>query len=129
MSLIKSKDTKPEKLLRSALHRLGLRFRLQGKGLPGRPDIVLPKYKSVVFVHGCFWHCHEGCKVAHLPKSNVDFWQKKFDANVARDKSNQDKLEQLGWKVIVIWECEISELVKDPPNLIHKITNQYNSQF
>lgn len=106
MSRIKSKDTKPELRVRSLLHRLGYRFRLHRKNLPGRPDIVLPKYKTAIFVHGCFWHRHEGCRFAYNPKSRMDFWRKKFEENQRRDKKNSTKLKELGWKVAVIWECE-----------------------
>lgn len=108
MSRIPSQNTKPEIALRHALHRLGLRFRLGGAGLPGRPDIVLSKHRAVVFVHGCFWHRHCGCKVASIPKSNTDFWVQKFERNVARDASVKAELEALGWHVLVAWECEVS---------------------
>lgn len=107
MSRIRSKDTSPELALRQALHALGLRFRVHDKLLPGKPDIVLPRFKTVVLVHGCFWHRHPGCKVATSPKSNTAFWQEKFDRNVQRDLRNSDALEALGWKVIVAWECEL----------------------
>lgn len=109
MSRIKGKDTKPELLVRSLLHRAGYRFTVNGpknKSLPGRPDIVLPKFKAVVFVHGCYWHRHRNCKYAYTPKSRVEFWEAKFDANVKRDRRNQRDLKRLGWKVIVIWECQ-----------------------
>lgn len=106
MSRIRSKDTKPELKVRSVLHKLGYRFRLHKKDLPGRPDIVLPKYKTVIFVHGCFWHRHEGCRFAYNPKSRMDFWRKKFEENQRRDKKNSAQLKELGWKVAVIWECE-----------------------
>lgn len=107
MSRIRSKDTSPELSLRKALHALGLRFRVHDKNLPGKPDIVLPRFKAVVLVHGCFWHRHGGCKVASIPKSNAAFWQEKFDRNVRRDRRNCDALEAQGWKVIVAWECEL----------------------
>lgn len=107
MSRIRSSDTSPELALRRALHALGLRYRLHSKELPGRPDIVLRRHKAVVFVHGCFWHRHEGCKVATTPKSNTAFWRDKFDRNVARDKNVQSLLREKGWKVIVAWECEV----------------------
>jgi len=105
MSRIRSRDTGPELLVRSALHRAGYRFRLHRKDLPGRPDIVLPKYHTVVFVHGCFWHRHKGCKLAYTPKSRVAFWKKKFQSNVDRDRRKARALRQLGWHVITIWEC------------------------
>ena len=109
MSRIPNKNTKPELLVRSLLHRAGYRFTVNGrknKSLPGRPDIVLPKFKAVVFVHGCYWHRHRNCKYAYTPKSRVEFWEAKFDANVKRDRRNQRDLKRLGWKVIVIWECQ-----------------------
>lgn len=107
MSRIRSKDTSPEVALRKALHALGLRFRLHDKRLPGKPDIVFPRFKTVVLIHGCFWHRHHGCSVATLPKSNTAFWQEKFDRNVERDQRNTDALTQMGWKIITVWECEI----------------------
>lgn len=105
MGRVCCQDTKPELLVRSILHRNGYRFRLHKKGLPGKPDIVLAKYKTVVFVHGCFWHRHKGCRDATVPKSNTEFWLQKFMQNVNRDKVNQDALRLLGWKVIIVWEC------------------------
>lgn len=107
MSRIKGCNTKPEKTVRSLLHRLGYRFRLHCKDLPGKPDIVLPKYKTVIFVHGCFWHRHINCNFAYIPKSRSDFWAKKFALNVARDIQVKSELEKLGWQVIVVWECEL----------------------
>jgi DNA mismatch endonuclease (patch repair protein) len=108
MSRIRGKDTKPELIVRSLLHRMGYRFRLHRNDLPGKPDIVLPKYKTVIFVHGCFWHRHKGCKYAYKPKSRVDFWQKKFKENVQRDKKKQAELKKAGWKIIIIWECQVN---------------------
>ena len=104
MSRIKGKDTKPEIIVRSYLFSKGLRFRKNDKRYPGSPDIVLPKYNTVVFVHGCFWHLHEGCKYATMPKSNVDFWKKKLYRNKERDKRNQKELEEMGWNVMIVWE-------------------------
>ena len=109
MSRIRSKDTKPEILVRSYLFSKGLRFRKNDKRYPGSPDIVLPKYGTVVFVHGCFWHLHEGCKYAVMPKSNVDFWKKKLYGNRERDERNRKELEEMGWKVIVVWECQLKK--------------------
>ena len=106
MGRIPSCNTRPEIIIRSALHRLGFRFRLHGKALPGKPDIVLRKWRHVVFVHGCFWHRHSGCKKAYTPKSRIGFWSKKFSQNVARDEAVQRELERLGWSVSTIWECE-----------------------
>jgi DNA mismatch endonuclease (patch repair protein) len=99
-------------LLRSALHARGLRFRLHDKRLDGSPDLVFPRFRTVVFVHGCFWHRHVGCKVANVPKSNVDFWREKFMTNVARDARNKAALEQKGWRVLISWECEINTVSK-----------------
>ena len=106
MSRIKSRNTSPELKVRSILHRLGYRFRLHHKDLPGKPDIVLPKYRTVIFVHGCFWHSHMGCKYAYTPKSNIEFWEKKFAANIQRDLRSKRLLEEQGWYVIVVWECQ-----------------------
>lgn len=109
MSRIRSKDTKPEILVRKYLFSKGLRFRKNDKRYPGSPDIVLPKYKTIVFIHGCFWHLHEGCKYAVMPKSNVDFWKKKLYGNKERDKIIQKELEKMGWNVIIVWECELKK--------------------
>jgi len=120
MSKIRGKNTKPELAVRSILHRMGYRFRLHRRDLPGCPDIVLPKYKTVIFVHGCFWHRHPKCKYAYNPKSRKTFWQKKFRQNVEQDKKVRKKLTRLGWKVIVIWECEIKNLNK-VIRLVHEL--------
>ena len=106
MSRVTSKNTSPEKRVRSMLHKMGYRFRLHYGKLPGKPDIVLPKHSLAIFVHGCFWHRHPGCPANRTPKSNVDFWTAKFERNVERDKKNQAELKALGWRVEVIWECE-----------------------
>lgn len=108
MSRIKSKNTKPEIVLRSLLHRSGFRFRLHDKKLPGRPDIVLPKYQSVIFVNGCFWHRHEHCKLSYTPKSRQNFWDKKFSDTVNRDQKKIKLLKESGWNVITVWECELN---------------------
>lgn len=107
MSRIRSKNTKPEIVVRSLLHNLGFRFRLHRKDLPGNPDIVLTKYKTVIFVNGCFWHRHPGCKYAYTPKSRINFWANKFDQNTERDRRNHAVLTGMGWRVIVVWECEV----------------------
>lgn len=107
MSRIRSSNTMPEVTLRQALHALGLRFRLHRKDLPGKPDIVFTRYRAVVFVHGCFWHRHDGCKVAATPKSNTEFWIEKFERNVARDARSRELLEAQGWRVVIVWECEL----------------------
>ena len=108
MSRVGSRDTKPERIVRSFLHGQGFRFRLHVPDLPGRPDLVLPKYKAVVFVHGCFWHRHKGCRRATTPRTRKEFWDNKFERNVKRDKESQRALKKAGWKVEVVWECELS---------------------
>jgi len=105
MSSIRSGNTKPELALRRALHRLGFRYRLHGPNLPGRPDLAFPRYRAVLFVHGCFWHRHEGCRFATTPSSNVEFWGEKFGANVKRDRKAAESLLAAGWRVGVVWEC------------------------
>lgn len=109
MSRIRSRDTKPELIVRSMLHKLGYRFRLHSAGLPGRPDIVLPKYRTVILVHGCFWHRHRFCEFAYSPRSRQDFWNRKFISNVRRDRHVRRSLQRMGWKVVVIWECETAD--------------------
>ena len=109
MSKISSKDTKPESLVRKFLFSKGFRYRINVKTLPGKPDIVLPKYKTIIFVNGCFWHGHN-CKKGKLPSSNTDFWKEKISNNKSRDAKNSDLLVKLGWKVIIIWQCEISKI-------------------
>lgn len=106
MAGIKGRDTTPERAVRRVAHRMGLRFRLHRKDLPGRPDLVFPRHRLAVFVHGCFWHRHEGCRYAYTPKSRVAFWTRKFAKNVARDRRNEDALRGLGWRVLIVWECE-----------------------
>lgn len=108
MSGIRGRDTKPEMTVRKYLHANGLRYRIAPKSLPGKPDIVLPKYRTVVFVHGCFWHRHEGCRYAATPASNPDFWQSKFKENIARDERVRRMLVEAGWRVLVVWECEVT---------------------
>ena len=107
MAAVKGKDTKPEMIVRKYLFSRGLRFRVQVRKLPGTPDIVLPKYKTAIFVNGCFWHGHEGCKYFRLPKSNVEFWKEKIERNIERDRESMQALLDLGWKVIRVWECEL----------------------
>lgn len=109
MSQIRDRDTKPEKTVRSILHKLGYRFRLHRKNLPGRPDIVLPRFQTVIFVHGCYWHRHKGCKYVYAPKTRIEFWQRKFDENIARDKRTLESLRNQGWRVLVIWECQVTD--------------------
>lgn len=108
MSRIRSRDTVPERELRRVLHRLGFRFRLRnGQQLFGRPDVVLPKYRAVVFLHGCFWHRHRGCRYCYIPKTRVEFWQRKFAANRDRDQEVGRVLRGQGWQVVVVWECQL----------------------
>ena len=107
MSRIKGKDTKIEVKVRKYLFSKGFRYRKNVATLPGKPDIVLPKYKTAIFVHGCYWHRHPGCKYAYMPKTNVEFWEKKFSENIANDEKNRLKLETSGWTVITLWECDI----------------------
>lgn len=106
MSRIRGKNTTPELIVRKLLHRMGYRFRLHGKNLPGRPDIVLKKYKTVIFVHGCFWHRHKGCKNCTTPTNRREWWLKKLNGNVARDQLHQKALKKLGWRSLVLWECD-----------------------
>ena len=113
MSRIKSKDTKPEEIVRKYLYSQGFRYRKNDKRLPGKPDIVLPKYRTVIFVNGCFWHKHEDCSYFVWPKSNSEFWRKKIEGTVERDRQVTAKLNEAGWKVIVIWECELRAMVRE----------------
>jgi DNA mismatch endonuclease, patch repair protein len=122
MSNIRGKNTSPEIKVRRFLHARGLRYRLHVKTLPGKPDLVFPKYHSVVFVHGCFWHRHRGCKYAYTPKSNQEFWNKKFEENILRDKKAIRTLKMDGWRVFVIWECEVNEPKMD--SLYHDIMRE-----
>ena len=107
MSRIRNKDTSIEVRVRKALFAEGFRFRKNDKRFPGKPDIVLPKYRTVIFINGCFWHQHPGCKYARLPKSNVDYWKPKLERNMRNDQEHYSQLENAGWKVIVLWECEL----------------------
>jgi len=107
MASVGQRDTGPELKLRRTLHRLGLRYRLHDKNLPGSPDLVLPRFHAVIFVHGCFWHVHKGCKFATRPSTRKEFWNEKFEANLKRDKRNYDTLSAKGWRVLVVWECSI----------------------
>lgn len=106
MSRIRSRDTSPELAVRKVLYRMGYRYRLHSATVPGKPDIVLTKFKSVIFVHGCFWHRHLGCKFAYTPKSREEFWTNKFEANVRRDEVVKTQLSESGWRYLTIWECE-----------------------
>lgn len=118
MSCIKGKGTKPEEMVRKYLFSQGFRYRKNDKRLPGTPDIVLPKYKTVIFVNGCFWHGHEGCKYFVWPKNNAEFWKAKILQNIERDKRDFERLENAGWKVIVVWECELKKTFKNNNRLL-----------
>lgn len=117
MAKVRGENTSPERLVRSLVHRMGYRFRLHCKDLPGKPDIVLPRHKKVIFVHGCFWHQHEGCPHAARPTSNIEYWNRKLDRNIIRDRENLHKLEYLGWNVLIVWECE----TRDRDKLLEKL--------
>ncbi len=120
MSRIHGKDTKPEERVRKYLFSQGFRYRKNDNRLPGKPDLVFPKYRCVVFINGCFWHKHEGCKYFVWPKSNVDFWRNKINSNVERDNRQHKELEALGWNVIVIWECELKHSFDETMNRLVK---------
>lgn len=122
MSHIRGKDTSPEIKVRKYLHSKGFRYRIHVKALPGKPDLVLKKYNTVIFINGCFWHGHSGCKYAHIPKSNEEYWSAKINSNIERDLCNIEKLQKIGWNVITIWTCQLKdkdflgklpELIKD----------------
>lgn len=117
MRNIKSKDTRPEMAVRRLIYSMGYRYRLYGKGLPGKPDLVFRKKQRVLFIHGCFWHQHEGCKKSHIPRSNLDYWLPKLEKTKIRDKEHLQNLENDGWQVLVIWECQL----KDIEGLEHRI--------
>lgn len=119
MSRIQGRNTGPEIRLRSLLHRAGFRFRLHVRDLPGRPDIVLPRYRTAIFVHGCFWHRHPGCRNSTMPSARRDFWKKKFEENVKRDDRNRHALEDAGWSVAVVWECELEA---DAQGVLDRVT-------
>lgn len=126
MSGIRGKNTKPEVVVRKFLHNSGLRYRLHCRDLPGKPDLVLPKYRSVVFVHGCFWHRHPNCRYAATPKKNAAFWKTKLDSNVARDSKVLAELALLGWHCKVVWECEISDAAL--ARLVEEIRNEFSEE-
>lgn len=111
MSRIRGCDTKPEELVRKSLFALGYRFRKNDKRYPGKPDVLLPKYRTAVFVNGCFWHGHQDCRLYVVPKSNVDFWKEKVARNAARDAATNEKLEEMGWHVLTVWECQLKKKV------------------
>lgn len=126
MSHIPSKNTKPEETVRKYLFSKGFRYRKNVSKLPGKPDIVLPKYNAVVFVNGCFWHGHQGCRWFVRPKTNIDFWDAKFQYNIERDRNNYAKLEEMGWRIIIIWECEIrhGNQIEACENLVKRIIGE-----
>ena len=124
MAGIRSSDTKTERLVRSMLHRMGYRFTLRNRKLPGSPDIVLPRYRTAIFVHGCFWHRHPGCSKATTPATRAEFWQQKFAANVARDARAVRALDELGWRVMTVWECEL----RNPESVIDLLRQSLRSE-
>lgn len=126
MAAVKGKDTKPEMIVRKYLFSRGMRFRVQVRKLPGTPDIVLPKYKTVIFVNGCFWHGHEDCKYFRLPKSNIEFWKEKIERNIERDRESMQALLDLGWKIIRVWECELRNKA-NRENTLNKIYKSITS--
>lgn len=123
MSRIRSRDTAPEKIVRSLLHSLGFRFRLHHSGLPGKPDLVLRRYNTVIFIHGCFWHQHPGCIDCSKPSSNSQYWSAKLARNVERDKQNKARLIKAGWNIILIWECETKRLDILEKRLLKKLVS------
>jgi DNA mismatch endonuclease (patch repair protein) len=124
MSRIRAKDTRPERVVRSALHRLGYRFRVHRKDLPGTPDIVLPKHRLVIFVHGCFWHRHPRCRMAYMPKTRVEFWRAKFEKNIRHDKDVLRDLKREGWTIMVVWECQ----TQDTAELVERMVGQLSER-
>lgn len=128
MSAIRSKDTKPEMLVRRYLHGMGWRYGLHNKKLPGCPDIVMRRFKTVIFINGCFWHGHENCRIYRRPKSNTDYWQAKILRNKARDDKNINELHKLGWRVIVIWECELRTKVQREQTF-QKLSDIFNGTY
>ena len=126
MSKIRGKNTKPELILRSQLFKSGFRFRIHQKNLPGKPDIVLAKYKTAIFVHGCFWHYHKECREGRIPSTNSNFWKEKLLKNIEKDEKHTKALQELGWKVIVIWECDIERHLEPTTK---RITTSINSDM
>ena len=127
MSRISGKDTKPEMIVRKFLHNSGFRYRLHVKELPGKPDLVLPKYNSVIFVHGCFWHAHEGCKYFKIPGTNTEFWKEKLYGNKERDENNKEILKSEGWKIITVWSCELKP--NKAPETLNKLVCELKEPF
>ncbi len=131
MSRIKGKETKPEVIVRKYLFSKGFRYRKNDTKLPGKPDIVLPKYRTVVFVNGCFWHMHKGCRYFVMPKNNAEFWKEKLEKNVKRDEKKKEELDALGWKVIVVWECQLkaSNILDTMNELIDNIQSEFSKDY
>jgi DNA mismatch endonuclease (patch repair protein) len=124
MAAVPQRNTTPERLVRRELHAMGLRFRLHRKTLPGSPDIVLPKFKTAIFVHGCFWHRHHGCSRTTTPRTRAEFWASKFERNLCRDRENVERLQKMGWRVVVVWECE----TRDPAALRRRLTRLFSAR-
>lgn len=124
MSRVRGRDTKPEMLVRSCVHRMGFRFRVHRRDLPGNPDIVLPRHRKVIFVHGCFWHGHRGCPRSKRPTTNEEFWGKKLDGNIRRDRRFGRELRHMGWKMLVVWQCE----TRKPDKLLRKLERFLNDE-
>lgn len=124
MRRVRSTDTAPERRVRSLLHKRGFRFRIHRQDLPGKPDIILPKYRTIVFVHGCFWHRHQDCPHATTPASRQNYWLPKFKRTIARDQKNQEELRRQGWNVVVVWECETNDLAKLASQLVKLICHE-----
>jgi DNA mismatch endonuclease (patch repair protein) len=127
MARIKSKNTKPELLIRSLLHKKGFRFRIHANKLPGRPDIIFPKFKAIIFINGCFWHGHKNCPLFRLPKTRVEFWENKIHRNQKNDEKNIKTLLNSNWRVAIVWECSIRGKNKDPAYVINKLTDWITS--
>lgn len=124
MSKIRGKNTKPELLLRSALFKLGLRYRIHRRDLPGKPDIIFPRLKKALFVHGCFWHFHQDCREGRIPSTNSKFWKEKLEKNILKDKRNIKSLEDMGWQVITIWECDIEKRLDETLIMLQKFISK-----
>ena len=128
MSLVRGKNTRPEVRIRSALHRLGYRYRLHARSLPGTPDVVFASRKKVIFVHGCFWHRHSRCKLARLPKSRMAFWKSKLEGNRLRDGKNQRRLNRLGWRYLIVWECQLHDFQRVVDRIITFLEKKHTDE-
>jgi DNA mismatch endonuclease, patch repair protein len=129
MASVPTTNSKPEVRLRKELFRLGYRYRLHVKSLPGTPDIVMPKHRSIVFVHGCFWHRHPGCRLSSIPATRSAFWASKFNANVARDRRNRDALRKLGWNIVIMWQCEVDRSVQIAAERVAKRLSRFMTKI